>query len=142
MADFGVCYRYDNRLDIMNQWEFVLSNFGLMSGEVWVRGAPAEFESYLKAVHIDKADEIPGDRPLVLLAHTESKVPGLISLVDYVHPVNAIYVFGADNVVFTEEDDIGTKTLDAKVYIPTAQYECYAHIAAAMTFYDRMAKGG
>lgn len=139
---FGICWRYDNRPEIQNQWEFVLSNFGVTADRAWVRGAPPDWRSYLDAPKIEKVDEIAGDRSFVLLAHPEAKLPGLISLVNFVHPADAVYIFGADNVILTAKDDLGSAVLEDRVYIPTVQHESYSYVAAAMTLYDRLAKGG
>ena len=143
MANFGVCYRYDHRSEIQNQWEFVLSNYGLLISDVWVRGAPENWESYLEAPKIELADSLPVGRSLVLMAHQEARdLPGLVSLETYVHPSDAIYIFGADNVILTQVDDLGERNLTDRVFIPTIQHEMYSYVAAAITFYDRMAKGG
>ncbi len=139
---FGICWRYDNRPDIQNQWEFIFSNFGVTADRAWIRGAPDGFESYLNVPRIEKADEIASPGPFILLAHLEAKIPGLTSLVDFVHPADAIYVFGADNVVLTMADDMGTAEFADKIYIPSVKHESYSYVAAAMTLYDRLAKGG
>lgn len=140
---FGVCYRYDLRSDIQDQWEHVLSNFGLTTDRVWVRGAPEDWQSYLKAPKIDTLADIAGTRPIVVLQHPEAReFPGTVSLVDYVHPADAIYVFGADNVILTEGDDLGGRAVAARVFIPTVALESYSFVAAAMTLYDRFVKNG
>lgn len=140
---FGICYRYDLRSDIQDQWEHVLSNFGLTVDRVWVRGAPADWESYLKAPKVETTADIAGVQPLIVLQHPEARqLPGTESLIDFVHPADAIYVFGADNVNLTDADDIGGRAVAVRVYIPTLSLESYSFVAAAITLYDRLVKNG
>lgn len=132
----GVCYRYDRHPWLQNQWEFVLSHFGV-SGS-WIRHAPADFRSYHKSRKIKTADDLPkGD--LVVLAHPEGRVyRGEVSLADFEHPKKAIYFFGGDDEI---NDDLGQRKPDALVFIPAVNYEMYSFVAAAITLYDRIAKG-
>lgn len=137
---FGVCFRYDRHGWIQNQWEFVLSHF--VPDDVWVRGAPDDWKSYHKPVHIETAKELPKERPLIVLAHPQGRyVQGVESLGIFEHPKDAIYLFGGDDVLLTEEDDLGRKP-DAIVYIPVKKYEMYSFVAAAITLYDRLVKNG
>lgn len=136
---FGVCYRHDHNGEIMNQWEYILSNFNVEN--CWIRNAPTDFVSFHKPTQIQSADELP-DAPLVVLSHPEGRnYKGVVSIVDFKHPPDAIYLFGADHIIMSD-DDIGEREIHSVVYVPSGQYEMYSYVAASIVLYDRLIKNG
>ena len=137
----GVCFRREGKGWMQDQWSWVFSNFGIT--EIWERGwADDDLNIYQPTIHVELASELP-DRPLVLLAHQEGKyVQGTNSLKNFVHPEDAIYLFGATHVNLSDEDDLGGRVPDRLIYIPSVKYEAYGHSAAYMTLWDRYVKRG
>jgi len=85
---------------------------------------------------ITSYDEIT--EPLTYITPTNARsLPGETSLVSYTHPETACYVFGPN------DSDLTSSTPGDKVYIPqSADWQYYNWVAAAITFYDRLAKNG
>ncbi len=128
---------------MQDQWSWVFSNFGIT--DIWERGwqGSTDADIYQPVIRIDTAAELPAERPLVVLAHPDSQyIKGNQSLVDFVHPADAIYLFGSSYGNLSDEDDLGGRKPDALVYIPTVEHECYAHSAAYITLWDRYIKWG
>jgi hypothetical protein len=123
-----------------DQWSYVFSNF--LVSDIWERGAvDDDFKIYQPTIPVQCADELPRDRPLVLMAHPEGRYfQGIESLINFEHPDNAIYFFGASHLNVSDED-FGDRLPDYSVYIPT-KLEMYSHVAAAVTLYDRLVKRG
>ncbi len=138
----GVCFRRERRNWAQDQWSWVFSNFGVT--EIWERGgAEGDLKIYQPTIDIDVASELPEERPLVVLAHQDGKyIKGVNSLVDFTHPADAIYLFGASQLNLSDEDDLGGKTPDHLLYIPSVKLEMYGHSAAYITLYDRFVKRG
>lgn len=141
----GVCFKSEHRGWMQDQWSWVFSNFGIT--DIWERGAVhngsrgKDGSIYQPTIKIDTAAELP-DVSLVVLAPPMGKfVQGTEALDDFVHPEDAIYLFGGaqDNL---SDDDLGGRTPDALVYIPLVELECYSHSAAYMTLWDRRQKRG
>lgn len=142
---FGVCFRQERKQWMQDQWSFVFSNFGLDAPWIWERGCTEDrdFEIYQTVTPISTAAELPLDHELVVLAHPEGKyIKGTESLVTFQHPENAIYLFGGSHDVLSDEDDLGGRTPDHLIYIPSGELEMYAFMAASITLYDRMVKRG
>lgn len=142
----GVCFKSEHRGWKQDQWSWVFSNFGIT--EIWERGADHDGERgkdgsiYQPTIKIDTAAELP-ERPLIVLAPVEGRyIQGDQSLADFVHPEDAVYLFGATQANLNNEDDLGDRVPDALVYIPTVKLECYSHSAAYMTLWDRYVKRG
>ena len=96
---------------------------------------------YQDTIKIDTAAELP-DVPLVVLGPPDGKfVQGNVSLKDFQHPDDAIYLFGGTQDVLTVED-LGGRVPDASVYIPFVKHECYSHAAGYMALWDRYVKRG
>ena len=138
----GICFRRESDRNLQDQWSWVFSNFGIT--EIWQRGfVDDDAVIYQGSIHIDLASELPSGRPLILLAHPEGRyIQGTESLTSFVHPADAIYLFGASHVNLSVEDDLGGRTPDNLVYIPYVQYEMYSYAAAYITLYDRYVKRG
>lgn len=129
-----------------NQWDYVLTNFGISPDNVWMRNVEHSTHRYngkFKNLHL-KADDIVLGIPLIVVQPVNGRyIQGITSLIDFVHPTDALYVFGGDRNNMDIEGDIGNRTIDEIVYIPTQTHdEMYSWIAAAIVFYDRMTKNG
>lgn len=136
----GVCFKREPKNWMQDQWSFTFSNFGIVN--IWERDFLAgDSEIYQKTISINTAEELP-DKPLVVLAPKDGRFfKGTISLVDFEHPEEAIYLFGGSHSVLTEEE-MGNRKPDYTVYIPTVRYELYAFSTANITLYDRLVKRG
>lgn len=126
---------------MQDQWSWLFSNFGVTN--IWERGAvDSDAKIYQSTVKIDTAAELPVDQPLIVLAPKAGRhIQGTESLVDFVHPDNAIYMFGGSHENLSEED-FGGRDADALVYIPLVAHECYSHSAAYVALWDRYSKRG
>jgi len=128
---------------MQDQWSWVFSNFGIT--EIWERDwdGGSDAKIYQDVTRIDTAVELPTDRELIVLTPIEGRyIKGDQSLVDFVHPENAIYLFGGTQSNLNDEEDFNGRVPDALVYIPTVKLEMYGHVAAYLTFYDRYVKRG
>lgn len=131
----GICYHQFNKTD--NDWDFVLSHF--TPDKLWsVKGDPKQ---YHKPQVIDSVSELPKDVKIVVCAHPGGRyIQGQVSLVDYEHPGDAIYLFGHDHQNLEPEELEG---FDCDyVFVPSGKNEMYSYIAAAIVLYDRMVKYG
>lgn len=140
---FGVCFKSEHRGWMQDQWSWVFSNFGVT--EIWERdcGECGDAEIYQPVTKINTAAELPAGRPLIVLSPQEAKfIPGTVSLSDFVHPDDAIYLFGGSMANLNDEDDLGGRVPDAVIYIPTVSLEMHSHNAAYVTLWDRYVKRG
>lgn len=78
----------------------------------------------------------------MLQAQDGRYLQGNESLVDFTHPEDAVYLFGASDLNLSIEDDFGAKEPDHLVYIPTIEHEMYSFSAGYITLYDRFVKRG
>lgn len=137
---FGVCFRSEKHAAMQDQWSFAFSNFGVT--ELWeIRKEDGE-DIYQPTIGITTAEELPTDRPLVILAPQDGRyVQGTEPLKDFVHPDNAIYLFGGSHENLSEVE-LGSRVPDHLVYIDLVQHECFAHAAGYITLWDRYVKRG
>ncbi len=124
------------------QWDYILSSFP--PEELVVVGDEADAPKSnvfgkLRATYVDSlANE---SRTLILLAAENGRIAGDENLADFVHPENAMYLFGND-VAWVTLDQIGREP-DHKVYIPTAtRDDLFSWQAYAITAWDRVMKNG
>ena len=143
----GVCFKSEHRGWMQDQWSWVFSNFGIT--EIWERDADHEGERgkdgsiYQQTIKIDTAAELPDDRPIIVLAPDEGRyIRGEQNLMDFVHPEDAIYLFGATQANLSDENDLGGRVPDALVYIPSKKLEMFSHAAGYVTLWDRYVKRG
>lgn len=141
----GVCFQSEHRGWMQDQWSWVFSNFGIT--DIWERGSDHDGSRgkdgsvYQTTIKIDTAAELP-DVPLVVIQPPDGRfIRGKQSLRDFLHPENAIYLFGGSQSVLSDED-LGGRIPEALVYIPTVKYEAYSHTAAYMTLWDRYVQRG
>lgn len=135
----GVCFKGERRAFFQDQWSFVFSNFGIK--DIWELKTPNAEKIYQPTIKIESAEELPA-RPLVVMAPPDGRyIKGTESLIDFVHPDDAIYLFGGsyDNL---SNQELGDRKPDHLVYIPFEEYECYAFTAAYVTLWDRKMKHG
>lgn len=138
----GVCFKSERRGWMQDQWSWVFSNFGIT--DIWERnGGGSDGEIYQTVIQCNTAADLPPEPSLVVLAPIDGKfVQGTQSLVDFVHPDNAIYMFGGSYDNLSDEDDFGGRVPDSVIYIPTVKLEMYSHVAGYLTMYDRYVKRG
>lgn len=139
---YGVCFRRETDRWMQDQWSFLFSNYGIT--ELWERGKTdargTDFDLYQDTIEIATAAELP-NRPLVVLAHQEGRyIQGNENLETFVHPENAIYLFGASMLNMSDEDDLGGRVPDHFVYIPYAGGESYGHAIGYAVLWDRRMK--
>lgn len=142
---YSVCLCLPSKPELQKQWDFVLSNFP--PDVLYVIGdeanaPPTNVFSKQGATYIDTAEGLP-DLPLVILAPPHGKyIHGEISLTEFDHPEDVIYLFGPDHL-FLSSDQLGERQPDQTVFIPTASTDdMYGHVAYAVTVWDRMVKNG
>lgn len=138
----GVCFRSEHRGWMQDQWSWVFSNFGIT--EIWERGAgDPDAVIYQPTIKINTAAELPTSRPLIVLTPIAGRyIAGDQSLDTFIHPDDAIYLFGATQAHLSDDDDLGGRSPDALVYIPTVKLEMYSHAAGYLTLWDRYVKRG
>lgn len=137
---YGVCFTGERHGKDQDLWSFLFSNFGVE--HIWELERPNTVDIYQKPTKIKSADELPDDIPLVVVQPPDGRfIKGTESLVDLVHPGEAIYMFGGSHDVMTPED-LGDRVPEYNVYIPLVAHECYAHSAAYMVLWDRKVKHG
>ena len=110
---------------------------------IYVHGDPALITSSVlhDATPITCPDDLPSDYSIVLLAPTNgANIQGDTSLVDFVHPANAVYWFGSD-ANHIDDEVFANRAPDSKVFIPTDSVDqMYADSAWAVVAWDRRCK--
>jgi len=138
-----VCFCYTNNHWALNQWAYILDSFQVEETYVLSPHGKSLRNSELvaEAVQVATAEDLPSIPSLVVATPLVGRfVQGEEDLKDFVHPRNAIYLFGADNVNLSE-DFLGERIPDHKVYITNdTQFEIFAHVAAGIFLYDRRSK--
>lgn len=134
----GICFHFNPDLNIREYWSYVFENFNIK--ELYEVQRPKDIDSnYYNPIVLNSYDELPKERSLVILAHKDAKyLKGKISLSDYNHPQNPVYVFGGDNSNLYPE--LFEKHKYDVVYIPPSLIEMYSFQAGAITMYDRESK--
>lgn len=131
---YSVCITYLKDVDdCCRNWNLIINGFSF--DKIYVMGsAPWEATVLRDAEHIISLDDLPKDKKVVVMAPKNGKAPqGEISLYDYQHEDDTIYVFGPDIGNLTQ-DMLGDRDITT-VYIPVNRV-FYSWVAAAMTFYD------
>lgn len=139
----GVCFRSEHRGWMQDQWSWVFSNFGITNIYGRGFGEGTDEDIYQSMIEVDTAADLPSEPELVVIQPPDAQfIAGENPLQDFVHPDNAIYVFGGSQANMSDEDDLGGRTPDHLIYIPTQQYEMYGHATAYITLWDRYVKRG
>lgn len=93
------------------------------------------------AVVADLATVAPDAEVVVCAPRNGEHVQGDRALPGFIHPENALYVFGADDQHFAPELLAGRSA--SYVYVPTAgDLQLHSYEAAMLVLYDRQVKGG
>lgn len=117
---------------LTDMWGYLVRANGLI-GRAYCIGS--SYDS--RIVHVPTIAQLP-NLPIVQLTLGN----GAVSLKDFVHPENCIYLFGPSNRVLAEPELAGCDPI-AKVYIPSVDgTELFAAQAAAVVLWDREMKRG
>lgn len=145
----GVCFCFYKLSSLRAQWMYLLTGFQVeQRWEIAVDGQGDQASLDHKITTIRTADELPTDLPLVLIQPRAGDfLQGTESLADFIHPTDAIYLFGSDGQALSEVQ-LGARVPDSSLYIPLPinaerphDEELYSVQAAAIALYDRIAKG-
>ncbi len=140
---FTVALPLPNNGTYQTQWDYILSSFPPDKLIVFGDAVDAPSTNVFSRLDATYADSLNGQRgTLVVLAPDNGQyVQGDESLVDFVHPDDAIYYFGSD------KSPLGPKEVgrppDHRVFIPTASKDdLFSWQAYAMVAWDRLVKSG
>lgn len=127
-----------------DEWNLAFLHFA--PDHVYALGADTEWEPYRQPytrVPTLASLVIPPGTKLVIFAPTNGEhVQGTESLVTFVHPEDALYVFGQDHQHF-DPALLGGRTPDHLVYVPTlGDAQMHSYTAGLLMFYDRAVKRG
>lgn len=140
----GICIKFDPAYNSLTRDQYYEMAKAFPDLVIFERGIPRlEKDNYCgyPITRVDNADDLPTEPTLVVMASQVGRhLKGEISLMDYVHPENAIYYFGDDHSHFTQEQ-IGITTKYDSVYIPVP-HNLWSGQAVAITLYDRLIKNG
>lgn len=122
------------------QYDYVLSNF--KADVLYVktrRGFEPTSNIFKTAIRIDSVDDLPADHPLVVFLPQNARyLTPTISLNDFVHPTDAIYMFGPNHENLSTGDDFSNRAPDSLVYIPTdTTDDMYSYNSYAVVMWDR-----
>ena len=128
-------------------WDYLLMSLDISRDDVYIVADPDYEASKSPAAStmtgssniIEKAEYLPPG-PLVVASPLHSNhLNGTTPLYEFVHPEDAIYVFGADNISLHPQM-FGEREIDYLVYVPTSGRDLFSHLAGAMVLYDRRCK--
>ena len=136
-----VCFTANQNNTFMNQWDFVVCNF--KPDQIYILGSQDNLvisNPLKEAIFIDSYNQLP-DIPLVVAAPAHGRyVHGDINLKDFVHPQDAIYIFGSDSGIMQQEDV--TRECSC-VYVETdTTDDMYSFVTYAVMMHDRRMKLG
>lgn len=126
----------------LNLWAYTINHFSVdevyLIGGDWVRTVLNPFK-WARA--LDDASGLPGE--LVLMQpRNGARIQATQPLHGFEHPEEATYLFGSDCTHF-EEALLGGREPDAIVGVDLpGEPQMFGHVAAAVTFYDRLVKLG
>lgn len=124
----------------VSQWRDLCISFGISFDNVWLRGNEVDGNQWFFNI-INKVDEIPEGPEIVIVQPMDAReVRGEQNLITFVHPKEAIYVFGA-NSKYMSCKEFGDRVPEHKVFIPVGR-ELYSWNAGAIVLYDRISKVG
>ena len=135
-----ICFEYDPRGWNRDLWLYLVTGFEVQGYE---RGRDKDMKgNHFGTIAIDSIDELP-DKPIVILSpRYASNFEAKHSLLDFKHPKDAIYYFGADKGNI-ELEEFGDRDITI-VYIPQPtkekHNELWSHQAGAILIYDIILK--
>jgi len=139
----GLCLPYTSNPTYQNAWDYLISTW--VPDAIWSLRGPFPAPAYREATPVTTAADLPIStaQPLVVVSPVNARyVPGEIPLSRFVHPPDAIYLFGSDHVHLSD-DDLGGRVPDYLVYIETlGVVEMFSWVAGGIVFYDRKVKIG
>lgn len=119
-------------------WNQVLDNF--KPDQIYVLGDKPWYTTCMThAIHIDSTDDLPDLSIIAMAPRHGREIKGEISLIEFQHPKEAVYLFGPDKRYLTKPL-LGNRIIDYKVFIPPDYRDLYSWMAAAITLYDIEAK--
>lgn len=119
-----------------NEWDYVLSH--LQPDACYMMGQyPCTNNVLRDAPVVATAADLPSD-PLVLVVPLSARnFTPTISLVDFTHPADAVYMFGPNNEHLTDEN-LGGRVPDYIIHIPTdTKDEMFNYTACLVTLWNR-----
>lgn len=125
---FALCIAIPENEEFRAHWDHVRANFAV--DEFFVIG-----EGYLSS-----AWGLP-DQPLVLLQPNNGRhIRGVTNLTEFMHPIDATYLFGPDEQPM-QPAFLDGRVPDHCVYIPTdTQRDMFSFVAFAVVAWDRKMK--
>lgn len=143
----SICLTLPGTGGTQDQWDYALSNF--KPDHLYVIGDEAlapetNVFSKLSATYIEGADTLPTGSDLVVMSPENGVyLPGEVSLADFAHPSNAIYLFGPDKHHLNDDDHLRGAIPNHLVYIPTdSRDNMWSWTAYCVTMWDRRMKHG
>tara|TARA_R110000824_G_scaffold93832_1_gene226872 strand:+ start:72 stop:491 length:420 start_codon:yes stop_codon:yes gene_type:complete len=137
----SICTPRPNVQDRRDQWGYAIPSADISAVYVIDPTDEPLVRPFHDGIKILALSELVGD-VVIVQPLSGANVQGTQSLVDYVHPTDATYVFWHDDEHMTT-DDLAGVTPDALVYIPTSDdTQLYSASAMMVVMYDRLAKGG
>ncbi len=140
----AVCLPLPRNGQYQMQWDYILSS--CPPDALYVIGdeeqAPStNVFSRLSAIYVADASDLPSASQLVVLAPPNGRyIQGNISLEDFAHPTDAIYLFGGD-IDFLSETEMNNRQADSLVYVPTESADdLFSWVAYAIVMWDRKSK--
>lgn len=119
-----------------NEFDYALSN--IKADEIYLYGSYQPTNNLLRdRKQITTANELPQVPLVLVLPLTARNFVPTTSLLDFVHPTDATYVFGPNNEHLTDEF-MGGRVADHIIYIPTdTMDEMFNYTACLITLWHR-----
>lgn len=140
----GISFKYDAGYDQLKReqfYELFKAFTGMTIFEREVDVLEPDHYNDQPFTRVDNADDLPTEPTLVVLTGLDGEyIQGDVSLVDYVHPENAIYWVGDDHSSLTQAS-IGERTDYDAVYIPVEK-SLFSTMALSIALFDRQLKNG
>lgn len=140
----GVCIPYTNLSWEQQNWDYLLSNFKPDVIYVWGdENIKLPNTNVLgKSLIVRSWAKLPQDIPFVFLSPSHAhRMPGVIPLIEFEHPTNAIYIVGTNNLFADETNFESGKLPEHKVFIPTdTKDDMFNWTAMTVALYDRRIK--
>lgn len=137
-----VCIAGDMRGHELYQWEFVLGHWPVDAVLAYGGDRPSDWPGkgpLSKALFVDEL--VPRDKPVVVFSPTgSSNFPPTLKLQDFIHPRDAVYVFGSNHRSLERSV---VPDPDAIVEVECARHrDMWSFMAAAVVLRDRLVRHG
>lgn len=119
-----------------NEWDYVLSH--IVPDALYVMGPyPCTNNVLRDAPCVATAADLPDDPLVLVVPQSARNFTPTVSLLDFTHPADAVYLFGPNNEHLTD-DDMGGRSPDHIIYIPTdTTDEMFNYVACMVTMWHR-----